>query len=256
MKAIVWTAAAVATAYLIGSAAAADAPNYAPAYVPAWAPRPAAFDWNGLYVGGHLGGAFQERDVTVLNAANGTQLGTGSPSEASFAGGGQLGVNFALWASWMVGMEADLSGTFLHNSATVTTAGGAAQVQTDSKTDMYGTARFRTGYIWNNWLFYGTAGFGWSDAIVTRTQLTGITGGAGPGIVEKVTGTPTGWVAGGGIEWAFAPKWTARLEYLHLDLGPNTFMFPTSGIRRDVESNIDVVRLGLNYRFNLLTLAP
>jgi high affinity Mn2+ porin len=172
----------------------------------------------------------------------------------SFAGGAQLGVNFALWSNFMVGMETDISGTFLQGSVAVANAPGT--VLYDEKTEFFGTVRGRLGYIWSNWLFYGTGGFAWSHEQVTRTQQAGIIGGAGPGTVEPVFTMPTGWAAGVGVEWAFLPSWTVRLEYLHLDLGPQPFLFTTSGVNRSVESTIDVFRVGLNYRFNLLSLGP
>jgi opacity protein-like surface antigen len=249
MKRILCMAAVLTAGCLIGPAAAADVP----AYVPAWAPAPVpvpVYDWNGFYGGAHLGGAWQQSSVWTTDPTGAGAAG--SPS--SFAGGGQLGVNFALWPRVMVGMEGDISGTFLHGN--VSGANAIGTVLYDDKTEFYGTARGRAGYIWSNWLFYGTGGFAWSHEQVTRSQQAGVIGGAGPGTVEPVYTMPLGWVAGGGLEWAFAPKWTVRLEYLHLDLGPQPFLFTTSGVNRSVESTIDVFRVGLNYRFNLLSMGP
>jgi high affinity Mn2+ porin len=208
------------------------------------------YDWNGFYGGAHLSGAWLQNAVTTTDPIG--PIGIGSPS--SFAGGAQIGVNFAMWSNFMVGMEADISGTFLHGSAAASNP--AFAVLYDDKTEFFGTARGRVGYIWTNWLFYGTGGFAWSHEQVTRTQQAGVIGGAGPGTVEPVFALPLGWVAGAGLEWAFLPSWTVRLEYLHLDLGPQPFLFATSGVNRSVESTIDVFRVGLNYRFNLLSLGP
>ena len=144
----------------------------------------------------------------------------------------------------------------LHDTVVASNAAGTLQVQNDNNTNVFGTARGRAGYIWDNWLFYGTGGFAWSYTEITRTQQVGVIGGAGPGTGQSLFATPTGWVAGAGLEWAFAPQWTARLEYLHLDLGPTSFMFTSAGLRRDVEFTMDVFRVGVNYRFNLLSLGP
>ena len=69
------------------------------------------------------------------------------------------------------------------------------------------TVRGRAGYAWDRILFYGT-------------------GGAAFGNVQTVAGalpydsvTQTGWTAGAGVEWAFLPNWTAKVEYLYVDLG-------------------------------------
>jgi opacity protein-like surface antigen len=254
MKPTFWTAAVSTALGLTGHALAADAP----AYVPNWAPPPVVYvvDWNGFYIGAHLGGAWQDHSAQTVIPSTGTVLETTSGSDASFAGGGQIGINYAFWTTWMFGIEADISGTLLHGSSITSDTTGTTQVQNDNKTDMFGTVRGRAGYIWDNWLFYGTGGFAWSDANLARTQLMGTTGGAGPGTVDRLYGITTGWVAGAGLEWAFSPKWTVRIEYLHLDLGSSASQFTSSGLRRDVSSTIEVARVGLNYRFNLLSLAP
>jgi outer membrane immunogenic protein len=54
---------------------------------------------------------------------------------------------------------------------------------------------------------------------------------------------------GGGIEWAFAPNWTARIEYDKLFLDNRTFTTPNDVItvfHRDVQT----VTVGVNYLFN------
>ena len=61
------------------------------------------------------------------------------------------------------------------------------------------------------------------------------------------------WVAGVGLEWGFAPHWTARLEYLHLEFDNALENFAFGGVltsRVVASSGIDAVRLGANYRFN------
>jgi len=253
MKAIIWTAAAATVAGFVGTASAADYTPYVPPAAPFFAAP--AYDWNGFYLGAHLGGAWQQLGSATADPSTGV-AGMPVGSESSFMGGGQLGVNFALWPNWLFGMEADISGAFLHGNGVATDATGTIQVQYDSKTDMFGTVRGRAGYMWNNFLFYGTGGFAWADGILTRTQLAGMTGGATPGVVDHASGNSDGWVAGAGLEWAFAPKWTARFEYLHLDVGSHPYMLPSAGFTRNVGSTIDVVRVGLNYRFNLLSLGP
>jgi outer membrane immunogenic protein len=55
-----------------------------------------------------------------------------------------------------------------------------------------------------------------------------------------------GWTVGGGIEYAFAPNWSAKLEYLFVDLGDKVYPLGTPD-RVDVQTHL--VRAGLNYRF-------
>jgi outer membrane immunogenic protein len=58
-------------------------------------------------------------------------------------------------------------------------------------------------------------------------------------------------VAGGGIEVAFAPSWSAKLEYLYLDFGNDgtTMSFALLPIVDDAHFTMNVVRAGVNYRF-------
>ena len=62
-----------------------------------------------------------------------------------------------------------------------------------------------------------------------------------------------GWVVGGGIEVAFRPNWSWKIEYNHIDLGTNAFSFTQSGfsggVPLDVKQNVDDVLIGINYRF-------
>jgi opacity protein-like surface antigen len=62
-----------------------------------------------------------------------------------------------------------------------------------------------------------------------------------------------GWTAGGGIEGAFGGGWSAKLEYLHVDLGKTEFTIATPGLgtiasetRRTTDN---IVRVGLNYKW-------
>jgi outer membrane immunogenic protein len=62
-----------------------------------------------------------------------------------------------------------------------------------------------------------------------------------------------GWVLGAGIEWGFAPNWSAKIEYEHIDLGNKTVQINSTAAATsfvDSSSRIDVVKAGVNYRFN------
>ena len=96
----------------------------------------------------------------------------------------------------------------------------------------FGTLRGRAGYALNNVLFYGTAGlsfgelrgqtFGWTESHVTA-----------------------GWTIGAGAEVGFTPNWSAKLEYLYIDL--STSQFAITGVSNGYSAS--VVRAGVNYRF-------
>ena len=75
------------------------------------------------------------------------------------------------------------------------------------KSDWLATVRGRAGWAWDRVLFYGTGGAAFAPASV----------GAGSFFAGSLGGsaTMTGWTAGGGVEYAFTPNWTAKAEYLY-----------------------------------------
>ena len=230
------------------SAVGADLQVGAPAYRTPIAPAP-TYNWTGFYLGGHVGGAWDHRSVDHFSTVTGAPTGTSSTDASGIMGGGQLGYNYMVVPNWVIGVEADISGANLRSTSVSQSPPRAPITQGDSKVDLFGTVRGRVGYAWNNWLFYGTGGFAWAEEDLTRTQLAGTTGNATPGTVESSSATGTGWTAGGGIEWAIVQNWTARIEYLHLDLGTVSVTAPIAERRSDVSLTIDTVRAGLNYKF-------
>ena len=71
--------------------------------------------------------------------------------------------------------------------------------------------------------------------------------------------TKTGWTAGGGVEWAFLPNWSAKVEYLYTDLsGNNNNGFNWGWGLNNVNNHtrFNTVRAGVNYHFNLFNPSP
>jgi outer membrane immunogenic protein len=58
-----------------------------------------------------------------------------------------------------------------------------------------------------------------------------------------------GWTAGAGIETAFAPNWTAKLEYLYVDLGKTVYFNIVPSVPETVGITTNIIRVGINYRF-------
>ena len=130
-------------------------------------------------------------------------------------GGAQVGYNLQLAPSWVIGVEADISGTGIRGSsfAPVTLAGvpalGGRTHYMSKEIEWLGTVRGRLGYTWDRWMVYATGGVAWAhaggDLIPRNVQQIGNARGSH-------SSTKTGWTAGGGIEWAFGGNWTARAE--------------------------------------------
>ncbi len=202
-----------------GQALAADLPPpmapppRAPAtYVPAPVP---IFSWSGIYIGLNGGYSF----------GTATPSGGGSSITANgFLIGGTLGGNYQ-FGNFVVGLEGD--GDWSNLDGTSTTGGGTAEV----KSTWLSTVRGRAGYAWDRVLFYGTAG--------------GAFGNVQAGLQPTLTSaTQAGWTAGAGVEAAFAPNWTAKVEYLYVDFAGLSVPGAT------VTLTENLVRAGVNYKFS------
>lgn len=189
------------------SALAAD--MRAPVYTkaqPVAAPVP-LYNWTGLYLGGHIGGSFRGNDGLA---------GTGR--DGRFVGGGQIGVDYQFAPNWVMGLEANYSAMANSN---FTTFGNRA----------LGSVTGRLGYTWGQMLLYAKGGYAWAD---TRRTFGFANGGR------------DGYTVGGGLEYMFAPSWSAKLEYQYYDLGRVNFVAPVGSFRNDEHT----IKLGVNYRFN------
>ena len=213
------------------AAHAADLYRHAPppaSYVP-----PAAYVeqniWQGFYAG--LNGGYG------LSGGNGDSFGRAQP-QGGF-GGGQIGYNFQA-GPLVFGLETDFQGGDLSGSAAGTTSGGTAFSNHES-VDWFGTARGRLGLALGHALFYGTGGFAYGD-VRQSAVYDGVSFGA--------SGTQTGWVAGGGIEYKVSPAWSLKGEYQYIDLGSEKLTDAANSLSTNgPDTSLQTVRLGLNYRF-------
>ena len=128
-------------------------------------------------------------------------------------------------------------------------SGAIGTVNYLDQVEFSGDIRGRIGYAPGNWLFYATGGFAFSYDQLTRTQLAGTMGGAGPGTIENLFLVPrVGGVVGAGVEVTVAPHWTAQLEYLFTDYTSRSVTFPAAPQNFNSNLTLNEVRLGLNYR--------
>jgi outer membrane immunogenic protein len=215
----------VALLTLVGSAAAADIPRRverAAPPVPYVAPM---YNWTGFYVGINGGGGF------------GTGSLSGRPSTGDFdtSGGlvgGTAGYN---WQSNQIvwGLETDIDWSNIEGSRTC--RGG---LHCEVRNEWLGTVRGRVGYAMDRWMPYVTGGLAYGDV---NARVTGF-----PGRSD----TRTGWTVGGGVEFALWAPWTAKVEYLYVDLGDFACGRSCGAAAPDnVEFRSHIVRAGLNYRF-------
>lgn len=173
------------------------------------APAPySAFSWAGLYAG--LNGGYQFGSVSNSNT---------SPN--GFMGGLQVGYN---WQSnqFVYGVETDLQ------------LSGSDDTSLGLKfsNPWFGTTRGRLGFAANNILFYGTGGLAYGGTKLETSNFS-------------ETHSHFGWAVGAGAEVAMTQHWSAKVEYLFVNLTGERFA--ATGLDHDFESSL--LRFGFNYRF-------
>jgi outer membrane immunogenic protein len=191
------------------------------------------YNWTGFYVGGNLGAGWASG--TMTDSFTGASL---SDSKSGFIGGGQVGYNYQV-SNFVFGAEWDFDATALNASRT----GGF--VTASANTNWVTTLAARFGVASGNWLFYGKAGGGWVNNSATVTN--NLTGAA-----VSASNTNSGWLVGAGIEYGFTPNWSAKIEYDYLGLNTwnvNSTVFAPAADNVSVSRNIQMLKVGLNYRF-------
>ncbi|EJW10278.1 putative outer membrane protein [Rhodovulum sp. PH10] len=227
--------ATVAVFGMAGIASAADLPARMPVKAPpVIAPM---FSWTGCYIGGFVGGAFTGDDPATYPAARG--YGYSSELDSSFIGGGTLGCNWQPMGSpFVLGLEGEVGYMDLEGSLVAPASGGSVSTKVG---DWYGMVTGRLGYSFDRALVYVKGGVAFVDLEST---------GAAPGLgVTSVDDTVATWTVGGGIEWALAPAWSIKAEYMYIGLD-ETQTLTLGGIAADnAVDGIHTAKIGLNYRF-------
>ena len=239
---------AIATAPLLLMCSAAPAADLQQPFVPApiAAPLP---NWSGFYVGVNAGGGMGvgHSDFSI---AGGPAFASVNNSLSGAIGGGQIGYNWQSGA-FVFGVETDFQGSGLRGQIDTPCAPGLCGLPLTAsfrqEVTWFGTVRGRLGYAAAGWMIYGTGGFAYgqldTDASATAGALTA---------TFSAHETLTGWTAGGGIEVALAPGWSAKVEYLYLDLGESNRNWVLTGlpaITDRTDLTMSVVRAGVNFRF-------
>ena len=168
----------------------------------------------------------------------------------------QAGYNWQV-ANYVLGFEADINK--LDARGTAQFAGidpGKGPDQLSARYDWLGTARGRAGVVTGNALFYATGGLAYGR--VSHGYNYDLTNGSSNNTAILVVRYFGGWTAGGGVEYALDRNWSVKAEYLYVHLPASSLSltglnFNTSVSRRirrlHFNNNLNIVRLGANYRF-------
>jgi outer membrane immunogenic protein len=263
-----------AASLLATGALAADLPVKQPVYTKAPVYVEPVYDWTGFYVGGNVGYSWgRSGDTSTITNTAGTVLFTspGSTGLDGIVGGGQFGYNWQI-QSWVFGLEADFQGsgekgtrnftcptatctptTFVGVIALFPVPGAAVPVGLSQNIDWFGTVRGRIGILAApKVLLYATGGLAYGQ--VDSSAVIGAAATPYPGI----SSTNVGWTLGAGVEGVIWGNWTARLEYLYVDLGKvnGSFLTTIGGLGGGVLSSNysshitdNILRVGINYKF-------
>jgi outer membrane immunogenic protein len=187
--------------------------------MPTKAPALQLYNWTGAYIGINGGGGFGRTDVSA-------PLATGGFNTRGGIVGGTIGYNYQMGQT-VFGVEGD--GDWSNNRGSAVCAAG---VICETRNDWLATGRGRIGYAFDRFLPFVTGGVAVGDIKSTATGL------------GSVSSTKAGWTAGGGLEAAISGPWTAKVEYLYVDLGHASGLLGSN-----TSFNTSLVRGGINYRF-------
>jgi outer membrane immunogenic protein len=231
----------------------------APAYV-----APVQAGWSGCYIGAHLGGAWSRQtaftDPTIAAGLFQLPVDVALSRDTTAMGGGHIGCNWQVAPAIVLGVEGDVSAMRLRGEARALNQGPGGVVFPGEITfrrdnDWIATARGRVGLtMFPTAMLYATGGAAFTASNYNGRDVFN-TGCPNCGIVS-FSDTRTGWVVGGGVEWAIAANWSLRGEYLyHRFAGASATAFfqaapaiPAAIFTfRDLE--VHTARAGISYRF-------
>jgi outer membrane immunogenic protein len=207
------------------------------------------YDWSGFYIGANGGwGSSRNSWDSVPPFLVGPE---GSHDATGGVAGGQIGYRWQT-GTWVFGLEAQGDWADLRGSNLSTLFG--PDFRNDSRINAFGLFTGQIGWAANNVLFYVKGGAALTD---NRNRIYSTATGA----LLASTGDDTRWggTVGVGLEYGFAPGWSAGVEYDHLFMQDRTLTFTAPGgvafgadrIRQDV----DLVTVRVNYKFGGPTVA-
>ena len=195
--------------------------------------------WTGCYLGGNIGGSWGSGHITDSFGAV-----TSSGHNSGFAGGAQIGCDLQTGA-WVFGIRDMFDWSNRHRSAVIG-AGPLTGFGVTLKNNWVDLLTGRVGYsVQPWWLLYLQGGAAWRQNSLQVFAPGGVEIASGGG------GTRTGWTAGAGSEWKFAPNWSVFVEYDYADFGSRsvTVVNPVLGTDTiSAKSNVQMLLIGLNWR--------
>jgi outer membrane immunogenic protein len=163
-------------------------------------------------------------------------------NRSGFVGGGQVGYNWQISPQFLVGVEWTFDATSINLDTGTFIGLGGAPLAVNERIDWVTTLAARFGWTSNNWLVFGKVGAGWVHESETLTNFAN-------DFTVSSSDARSGFLLGVGIEYGFAPRWTARVEWDHIGLGDENIVGFTPGDTVILSRNLDMLTFGVNYRF-------
>ena len=261
LRAAALTALALLTGTQVSLSADLPSARYAPV-----APIAPAYNWYGFFIGAQAGYGWGSGDVNYFGGtgAYAVDVGTVIPLSLSseprgFIGGVQWGSNYQ-FGNWVLGFISDYGYADVTRKTNVTLTGpgtvfGARTTFADVSLETFGTTRGRIGYAWDNVMLYASGGLanGRADVTLSNPAVGTACGVASACPFGHRSKGLWGWALGGGLEYGMGP-WSVNVEYLHYDLGDRALVYgdliAPGALGARGEFSGDIVRAGINYRFN------
>jgi outer membrane immunogenic protein len=253
MRKLLLAQAAALAVTLAGPAVAADLPLKSE--VPYVAPR---FSWTSCYLGGHIGGGRGTKDMTdpvflvqenLIAPGTTTGITTVTTTPTGVVIGGEIGCDYQFSSNVVIGIEGTASGTTMRGSRIVSLHDSPPDVAlVQANNDFLAGVTGRIGYAFDNVLLYGRGGF--AVAGDKYNVSGGTVAGSGPFNFQGADNR-YGWVAGGGVDWAFSRHWSMNVEYDYYHFGGGNILMTdafggTTGVV-DVKQTVQVIKVGFNF---------
>jgi outer membrane immunogenic protein len=203
--------------------------------------------WTGFYLGANAGYGENATSTDIDTYVDGGPVtsSSGFASKGAF-GGAQVGYNVQR-DRLVFGVETDLQLADLRSEKDVATGIDHLTRHLEQNVDWFGTVRGRLGYTFGHALVYATGGFAYAgvDSKGVASLYSAI-----PVAQWSRSNTETGYTVGGGLEYLINPAWSAKAEYLYIDLGSapltgTSILGPITTNKLD--NNFETVRIGFNY---------
>jgi outer membrane immunogenic protein len=217
--------------------------------IPSAPPQPVIppFTWTSCYAGVHAGGAWGQKDLTdTVGVFSGvTGYSSASVDTAGYMLGGQIGCDYQFAPTWVVGIEGAASGGNISKTMNFAVPSIPDTASFKATTDFLASVTGRVGLALDRWMFYGKGGVALVGDRYHADDVAGL-------YLFDGTENRIGWTAGAGIEWAFTPDWSVKLEYDYYGFGTKSVLFSDSTIAMvnapvNISQTIQLVTLGVNF---------